>query len=108
MKDAIDITTAQRKTILSLLERYLPDVEVWVYGSRANWTTKPASDLDMVVFTKPEQSLNVFELRESFEDSNLPFRVDLFVWDDIPESFKANIKRQHVVLQRATNAPNAP
>lgn len=98
MKEAIDITTAQRKTILSMLERYLPDVQVWVYGSRANGRSKPTSDLDMVVFASPEQSRQVFELKEAFEESTLPFRVDLFVWDEIPDSFKTNIKKQHVAF----------
>jgi type I restriction enzyme S subunit len=32
------------------------------------------------------------------EESSLPFRVDLLVWDDIPESFRENIQRAYVVL----------
>lgn len=106
MSDAIDITASQRKTILSLLEKHLPDVEVWVYGSRANWTARPESDLDMVVFTAPEQSRAVGDLKEAFDESDLPFRVDLFIWDEIPDSFKRNIKAEHVVLRDAGNAPN--
>lgn len=108
MNDAIDITASQRKTVLSLLERHLPDAKVWVYGSRANWTAKPESDLDMVVFTAPEQSWRVFELKEALEESSLPFRVDLFVWDDILDSFKANISKEHVVLQAATEEAQLP
>ena len=95
---AIDITTEQRKTVLSLLEKHLPNTTVWVYGSRAKWTARPQSDLDMVVFTTPEQSSQVFALREAFEESNLPFRVDLFVWDDVPERFRERIEAEYVVL----------
>ncbi len=101
MNDAIDITAPQRKTILSVLSRFLPDAEVWVYGSRANWSSRPGSDLDMVVFSTPEQPRRVSDLKDAFEESSLPFRVDLFVWDEIPDSFKANIQAEHVVLQRA-------
>jgi type I restriction enzyme, S subunit len=106
VNDAIDITTAQRKTVLDLLSRHLPDTEVWVYGSRANWTSKPHSDLDMVVFTTPDQSSKVADLKEAFEESDLPFRVDLFVWDEIPDSFKRNIEAEHVVLQHGGDGPS--
>ena len=95
---AIDITAKQRKTILALLERHLPNTTAWVYGSRAKWASRPQSDLDMVVFSALEQNGRVSDLREAFEESNLPFRVDLFVWDAVPEQFRKQIKRDHVVV----------
>ena len=95
---AIDITGEQRKTVLALLERHLPNTTAWVYGSRAKWTSRPQSDLDVVVFATPEQTRQVSDLREAFEESNLPFRVDLFVWDDVPEQFRKQIEAEHVVL----------
>ena len=94
----IDITTDQRKTVLALLSSHLPNTTAWVYGSRVKWTSRPESDLDLVVFAKPEQERRVSDLREAFEESNLPFRVDLFVWDDVPEQFRKTIEAEHVVL----------
>ena len=93
-----DIDAAQRKTVLALLERHLPNTAAWAYGSRAQWTARPQSDLDMVVFASPEQNGQVSHLREAFEESNLPFRVDLFVWDAVPEKFRKQIEAEHVVL----------
>ncbi len=95
---SIDITAGQRKDILALLERHLPDTKAWAYGSRVSWTSRPQSDIDMVVFATPEQKRAVSDLREAFEESSLPFRVDLFVWDDVPGSFRKQIERDHVVL----------
>ena len=95
---AIDITAEERKTVLSLLEQHLPGTPAWVYGSRANWTSRHQSDLDLVVFPKPEQRQSVGDLREAFEESNLPFRVDLFVWDEVPESFRKQIESDHSVF----------
>ena len=94
----IDITAGQRKTLLALLKRHLPNTTAWVYGSRVKWTSRPQSDLDLVVFTTPDQERRVSELREAFEESNLPFRVDLFVWDAVPEQFRKEIEAEHVVL----------
>ena len=55
LDQAFDITGEQHRTILSLLERHLPNTEAWVYGSRVKWSSRPQSDLDLVVFAKPEQ-----------------------------------------------------
>ena len=94
----IDVTTKQRKTVLALLEKHLPNTTAWVYGSRAKWTSRPQSDLDLVVFATPEQNSRVSDLREAFEESNLPFRVDLFVWDEVPEQFRRHIEAERAVL----------
>ena len=95
---AIDVTADERRTVLALLNRHLPNTTAWAYGSRVKWTSRPESDLDLVVFARPEQSAPVTELREAFDESDLPFSVDLFVWDDVPESFRGKIERDHVVL----------
>ena len=104
---AIDVTAEQQKTIQALLRRYLPGTAVWAYGSRVKWTSRPQSDLDLVVFATPRQRHQVGNLREAFEESNLPFRVDLFVWDDVPASFRTRIEAEHVPLARPTR-PSCP
>lgn len=95
----LDLTQEQLDLLKSLLHRFLPGVTVWAYGSRVTGQSRPASDLDLVVFTDSGQAAFVSELREAFEESNLPFRVDLFEWENLPDSFKANIQARNVVLQ---------
>ena len=48
---------------------------------------------------EPEQNGRVSYLREALEESSLPFRVDLFVWDTVPEQFRKHIEAEHVVLR---------
>ena len=103
----IDITTAERKIVLDLLDRHLPSTTAWVYGSRVKWTSRPQSDLDLVVFPTRAQRERVGDLREAFEESDLPFRVDLFVWDDVPASFRTRIQAEHVPLIHPTR-PSCP
>ncbi len=91
--------TAEDLTLLeSLLRQHLPGVEVWAFGSRVTGRARPASDLDLVVFAKPEQAARVADLREALEESDLPFRVDLHVWHELPASFRDNIRRAHLPL----------
>lgn len=103
---AVDMTADERKSVLSLLERHLPGTAAWVYGSRAKWISRPQSDLDLVVFATPEQRQEIGNLREAFEDSNLPFRVDLFVWDELPDLFKKGIQLDHVTLVPRSKSPS--
>lgn len=94
----IDLSAEHRATVVALLKEYLPGTTVWAYGSRVTWTTRDNSDLDLVVFATREQADQIGVLREAFEESDLPFRVDLFAWDDVPESFRDRIRAEHVEL----------
>ncbi|CAK0753779.1 type I restriction enzyme, S subunit [Gammaproteobacteria bacterium] len=99
MTTAIDITTEQRKILLAFLRQFIPGVVVWAYGSRVKWTARINSDLDLVVFATPAQRSLVSELKDALAESNLPFLVDLHIWDDVPERFHEIIRKEYVVLQ---------
>ena len=94
----IDLSREHRATVLALVEEHLSGTTVWAHGSRVAWHARETSDLDLVVFTTPEQKGQVGALREALEESNLPFRVDLLVWDDLPESFRSRIESDHQEL----------
>lgn len=93
----IDLTSEQLKAVRELLQRHIPEARVWAYGSRVKKTSSPKSDLDMVAFGNVETRLPA--LREAFDESSLPFRVDLFFWNKIPEQFRSNIKEKYFELQ---------
>ncbi len=95
-----DITAEQQEALAILLHRFIPGVAVWAYGSRVNGAARPTSDLDLVAFTTPEQRPLVSQLKEELgESSDIPFIVDLHVWDEIPELFREIVRKKYVVLQ---------
>ena len=101
MTKEIILPPEQLRLVLDLTRAHLPGVEVWAYGSRVRGNPRRYSDLDLVAFTTPEQSAQADDLREAFEESDLPIRVDLFLWDEIPDSFHRQIEREYAVLQWA-------
>ena len=103
----LDITPAQHRELLQLLQQFLPQVRVWTFGSRVKACARPYSDLDLVLFAKPEQKSQVFALQEALEESNLPFKVDLLIWDEIPDNFKTNIQNQFISLVSETGNSQA-
>ena len=102
---SIVMTPRAYDTLLALLKRHLPDTTVWAYGSRVKGNARAQSDLDLVAFASPEQKLSVFILKEALEESDLPFRVDLLIWDEIPASFHREIERDYVTLLSPETAP---
>ena len=92
----IDITPEQRQLVCSIFATHLPDTEVWAYGSRVHWNATPSSDLDLVAFCSDKSGLA--NCRDAFAESSQPFRVDLFLWDEIPENFQDRIKQEYAVL----------
>ena len=96
---SIDLSPVHLHLVQHLLKSHLPDVPVWAYGSRVKGNARQYSDLDLVAFTGPEHATQLNELREAFEESDLPFRVDLFSWHEMPSSFHPEINRNYAVIQ---------
>lgn len=67
-------------------------VPVFVFGSRAKGTARTLSDLDLAIKYSVTPQL-VREARSAFEESNLPFKVDLILWADIDDHFKTMIQQ---------------
>jgi predicted nucleotidyltransferase len=102
--DRLDLRPGHLAMVRALLEEYLPKAEVLAFGSRVQGTGHEASDLDLVV-RRPDAVLevttNLAALREALIESNVPIRVDLLDWADIPPAFHREIERAYVVLQAA-------
>jgi type I restriction enzyme S subunit len=65
--------------------------DVFVFGSRAKGSAKPLSDLDLVIMIDiPRDQL--IDLKMRFEESDLPMKVDLTLWNFLDESFRSHIK----------------
>ena len=88
----IDLRADEHREVVRLLQHHLPDTEVWAYGSRVKGAARPASDLDLAAFASAGQQEAVSRLREAFDESCLPFRVGLFVWDKVSGEFRGNIE----------------
>lgn len=85
-----------------LLQRHLPAVEVWAYGSRVTGNGHEASDLDLVVRNPSDPQMETASLpalRAALSESNLPLLVDIVDWARIPESFRREIEAAYVVVQ---------
>jgi predicted nucleotidyltransferase len=89
------------RIVLQLLAEQVPELEVWAFGSRVHGHPKPHSDLDLALVSQAPLDLDrLARLSLAFEDSDLPFRVDLVEWSTASPAFRGCIERQHEVIQR--------
>ena len=99
MSGLIDLRPDQLAIVEGILAEHVPDCEVRAFGSRATWTAKDYSDLDLaVVDDGPLDRRTLGRLKEAFEESILPMRVDVVDWHAIADSFRQTIKPDCIVL----------
>ena len=97
----IDVPDHHLKPIKRILAEYAGDCEVRAFGSRGNGTAKEYSDLDLAIVGKGKIERRVkMLLREAFEESDLPFRVDVIDYNTVSESFRAIIEDKYEVIHQ--------
>jgi type I restriction enzyme, S subunit len=97
----IDINPNDWVEIRRILRTCVPEYEVWAFGSRAKWTAKPYSDLDLAIRSdKPLSLEKAAELRSALDESTIPIKVDFVDWAATSESFRKIIEADKVVVLR--------
>lgn len=98
----IDISPKDLAIVQSILRDAVPECEVRAFGSRVAWTAKDYSDLDLVVVGAAAlERKRLYRLQEAFQESALPFRVDVLDWHAVSDGFRAVIAKQYEVVQKA-------
>lgn len=96
----LDLSPTHLAEVRAILARHLPaDCGVLVFGSRVKGRAKPYSDLDLALVGQAPLGLDcVGRLREAFAESELPMRVDLLDWHQVPPAFRTLIAEEHEIL----------
>ena len=102
MNSLIRLDQQYKDLVVKILKKHLsPDAFVWVFGSRANRSPKPFSDLDLAIDAgKPLMYSTLIDLKHEFDESALPYKVDLVDWYALDPSFQERINddREYMML----------
>ena len=91
----IDIEDRHLKIVQEILRKY--PYKFYVFGSRARGGAKKFSDLDICFFDDIPLT-ELLRIEEAFEESDLPYKVDLISWNSMSDEFKEIIKNDLVQL----------
>ena len=95
-ESAPQLTPNQLAIVRGVLRENIPaGARVWVFGSRARGRAGKLSDLDLVVDNKgrPLTLAEAGRLDLAFEESPLPWRVDVADWNAVSPDFRRRILR---------------
>lgn len=90
MNVSINVSEETMRFLKSVASRYLNDqVRLFVFGSRVNGRNRKYSDIDLGLISETEISpLLRLNLEEEFDNSNIPFRVDVVDFSKVTDNFK--------------------
>ena len=100
-KNKLRLLPKHKELLKELFKKYMPETEVWVYGSRVQGKSHSASDLDLALrspdLSKIDSSkLNL--LQSALRESSLPFLVEVRDWAELPRSFHREIELNRIIL----------
>ena len=100
MTRAIQIDPGHLTQVRGILDAHLPaDIEVLVFGSRVRGAVKRFSDLDLVLKGPEPLDPSVYaRLANAFEESSLPWRVDLVDYHLLSPAFLAAVQADLTAL----------
>ena len=94
------LTAAQTSIVRDVLQQVIPGATVRVFGSRATGHARPFSDLDLLVVQPARSSWQQrADLRDRFEASDLPFRVDIVEADGLPSGMAEGVASESISLR---------
>lgn len=101
----VDITLEHLRLVTDALQRYLPDCEVWAYGSRVSGYSWKYSDLDLVaVCRQPVNAMVKEDLLDELSETLIPYIIDLKDWNSIPQHWRDEILRCYAII----HSPDLP
>jgi predicted nucleotidyltransferase len=88
---------------LAIIHDILHDYnQVYIFGSRVKGTYKPFSDFDVCI-KQPLADYQVELLNEKFTESDLPFKVDIVLYDQVSDEFKKRIDQESIPFSAFVN-----
>lgn len=81
-------------TIQEILKRFPVISSVNIFGSRATGIFRPGSDIDLSIMNEGVDPSALHALKEQFEESSLPYRVEIHYYPTLSDSdFKSSIDK---------------
>jgi len=101
----IDVQPDHWRIVDAILQKHVPQYDIWAFGSRARGAAKPYSDLDLAIITDRPLPLAVAAaLADDFSESDLPWKVDVVDWATTSDGFRRRIETDRVVVRTAAPA----
>lgn len=87
----------------------LPQVKIFLFGSRAKGTHKSFSDIDIAIKANSKNlSHKIALFKEKWEKSKLPYKIDISSWREIYKPYLPKIRKDKITLWEPGDRPIHP
>ena len=94
----IDLEKKYLDFVKQTIASYLKDYKLYIFGSRTKNKAKEYSDIDLAIDSTELTPKIKSKIEAFFEDSTLPYEVDIIDLNNVTESFKQLIKEDLIKI----------
>ena len=90
-----------KQKLIEIISTYLPQAKIVLFWSRARKDNTPESDIDIAIDNNNKIDFFILSnIKEDFEESTVPFSVDLVDLNSISEEFKNQILKDAIIWKK--------
>ena len=98
----ISVSSEEFEIIKNILNSYIKKGKVYAFGSRYKNNNRKFSDFDIAIDTGEKLSFEFLNIvKDAFEESDLPYRVDIIDYNNISDKFKKIIDGGNEIIYNA-------
>ena len=98
----ISVSSKEFDIIINILHSHIKKGKVYAFGSRYKNNNRKFSDFDIAIDTGEKLSFEFLTaLKDAFEESDLPYRVDIIDYNNISDKFKNIVDSGNEIIYNA-------
>lgn len=87
-----------KNKIIAVISALMPDVKIYLFGSRARGTNGPFSDIDLALDGGRRLPIaNVGEINDMFKESNIKYKIEVLDFYAVNELMRNEIEREKII-----------
>lgn len=87
-----------KKKLIEIIEKYISDSKIYLFGSRAKGRHRETSDVDISIDAGKELSSNLlYKIKDEIEESNIPYFVDVVDFNYVSDEMKNQILKNGIL-----------
>ncbi len=87
-----------KNKIIAVISALMPEVKIYLFGSRARGTNGPLADIDIALDGgKKLPMADVGEINDMFKESNIMYRIEILDLYSVTDLMRSEIQREKIV-----------
>jgi predicted nucleotidyltransferase len=87
-----------KQKIIAVISALMPNVKIYLFGSRARGTNSPRADIDIALDGEKElQTVDVDEIKSMLRESNIMYKIDIVDIYQVSDAMRNEILKERII-----------